>query len=80
MPGVGGLEATWQIKNVLPPVEILRLLTGGATNKDLASALSTSESTVKNHLRTILEKLYLENHTQAAAISFQLRSQCLSAV
>jgi DNA-binding NarL/FixJ family response regulator len=70
MPEVGELEGTRRIKDVLPPVEILRLLTGGATNKDLASAFSIGKNTVKNHLRTILEKLHLENRTQAATISF----------
>jgi len=40
MPEVGELEGTRRIKDVLPPVEILRLLTGGATNKDTWPQLS----------------------------------------
>jgi len=72
MPGVGSLEATRWIKDGLSPVEILRLLIGGTTNKDLTSAFSIGENTVKNHLRMILEKLHPENRTQAATSSFQL--------
>ena len=51
--------------------EVLELLTKGATNKEIASALGISENTVKNRLRSILEKLHLENRVQAVAYAFQ---------
>ncbi len=51
--------------------EVLGLVAGGATNKDIAAALGISPSTVKNHLQNILEKLHLENRVQVA--TFALR-------
>ncbi len=51
--------------------EVLRLVAAGATNKEIASALTLTENTVKNHLRNILEKLHLENRTQAAAYALK---------
>lgn len=47
--------------------EVLERLVKGATNKEIASSLTISENTVKNHLKNILEKLHLENRVQAAA-------------
>lgn len=51
--------------------EVLKLVSSGATNKEIASALTLTENTVKNHLRNILEKLHLENRTQAAAYALK---------
>lgn len=48
-------------------VEVLRHLSTGATNRDIARALFISENTVRNHVRNILEKLHLSNRVQAAA-------------
>ncbi|MEO5657470.1 MAG: response regulator transcription factor [Nitrospiria bacterium] len=47
-------------------VEILRHLSTGAANKEIANALSISDHTVKIHLKNILQKLHLCNRTQAA--------------
>jgi len=47
-------------------VEVLELIVQGKTNKEIASALSIAEDTVKIHLRNILEKLHLQNRIQAA--------------
>lgn len=47
-------------------VEILRHLSAGAANKEIANALSISEHTVKIHLKNILKKLHMSNRTQAA--------------
>jgi len=46
--------------------EVLELVVEGATNKEIAEALSITENTVKIHLRNILEKLHLQNRIQAA--------------
>jgi DNA-binding NarL/FixJ family response regulator len=46
--------------------EILEQLVKGASNKDIAAELSISENTVKIHVRNILEKLHLQNRSQAA--------------
>jgi DNA-binding NarL/FixJ family response regulator len=52
--------------------EVLGLLTQGTTNKEIAAALGITESTVKNHLRNILEKLHLENRVQAATFALRI--------
>ncbi|MFQ5883237.1 MAG: response regulator [Candidatus Methylomirabilales bacterium] len=51
--------------------DVLELLTRGATNKEIASALGISENTVKNRLKSILEKLHLENRVQAVAYALE---------
>jgi DNA-binding NarL/FixJ family response regulator len=45
---------------------VLRLVAVGATNQEIAEKLSLSVYTVKSHMRSILDKLQLENRTQAA--------------
>jgi DNA-binding NarL/FixJ family response regulator len=45
---------------------VLRLVASGAGNIEIAEKLSISVNTVKSHLKNILDKLQLENRTQAA--------------
>ncbi len=45
---------------------VLRLVASGASNQEIADKLSISVNTVKSHIKNILEKLQLENRTQAA--------------
>jgi DNA-binding NarL/FixJ family response regulator len=45
---------------------VLRLVAVGKRNAEIAEALVISVNTVKTHIRSILEKLQLENRTQAA--------------
>jgi DNA-binding NarL/FixJ family response regulator len=47
--------------------EVLELLTRGAVNKEIAAALGISDNTVKNHLKSIMEKLHVDNRVQAVA-------------
>ena len=47
--------------------DVLRLLSDGLKNREIAQMLSLSENTVKTHIRAILSKLSLKNRTQAAA-------------
>jgi DNA-binding NarL/FixJ family response regulator len=54
--------------------EVLDLITHGKANKEIAAALAIAESTVKNHMRNILEKLHLENRVQAAAFALRRRT------
>ncbi len=44
---------------------ILRLMTGGYSNREIASALELSEGTVKNHVSGILGKLGVRDRTRA---------------
>ena len=46
--------------------EILQLVVEGLGNKEIAHRLSISESTVRNHLHNILDKLHLQNRVQLA--------------
>jgi DNA-binding NarL/FixJ family response regulator len=46
--------------------EVLRLVAGGATNKEIAYSLNISDNTVKYHLRNIMEKLRVRNRAQMA--------------
>lgn len=50
---------------------VLRLVASGASNSEIADNLSISVNTVKSHLKNILEKLHLENRTQAAFYAFE---------
>lgn len=47
--------------------EVLRLLTAGLTNRDIAGRLSVSAKTVEHHVSQILAKLGLRNRAEAAA-------------
>lgn len=47
-------------------LDVLRLLAKGASNRDIGAALHISESTVKNHVNSILGKLQVANRTAAA--------------
>jgi DNA-binding NarL/FixJ family response regulator len=48
-------------------LEVLRLVTLGRRNKEIATELGISENTAKYHLRNILEKLHAESRAEAAA-------------
>jgi DNA-binding NarL/FixJ family response regulator len=46
-------------------IEILRLMTGGYSNREIARALKVAEGTVKNHVSSILSKLGVRDRTRA---------------
>jgi DNA-binding NarL/FixJ family response regulator len=46
-------------------VEILRLMAGGYSNREIAEALGTAEGTIKNHASSILSKLGVRDRTRA---------------
>lgn len=45
--------------------EILERIAGGRSNKEIAAQLNVAENTVKNHVHVILEKLGVQDRTQA---------------
>ena len=47
-------------------VDVLRLITQGSTNQEIATKLVIGEGTVRTHVSNILTKLHLANRTQAA--------------
>lgn len=51
--------------------EVLKLVSEGLSNKDIARKLSISEHTVKNHLKKIMHKLHLENRVQLTKYAYQ---------
>ncbi len=46
-------------------VEVVRLMAGGFSNKEIAHALGTAEGTIKNHVSNILMKLGARDRTRA---------------
>jgi DNA-binding NarL/FixJ family response regulator len=47
--------------------EVLRLVAGGATNREVGETLYLSEHTVNFHMKNILHKLHMRNRAQAVA-------------
>lgn len=70
---VRGVEAAEPVFDHLEPpdpltareIEILRLMTGGYSNREIARALKVAEGTVKNHVSSILSKLGVRDRTRA---------------
>ena len=52
-------------------VEVLELIVQGLANKQIAYSLSIAEHTVKNHVKSILSKLGVQDRTQAATAAIQ---------
>jgi len=62
-------------KNELPLTdrerEVLREVAIGRTNKEIARCLYIAETTVKSHVRAILDKLGVQSRTQAALVALR---------
>lgn len=52
--------------------EVLQLMAGGYTNRDIAEALAASEGTIKNHVSNILSKFGVRSRTQAVLKGMKL--------
>ena len=52
-------------------LEALKLIVKGKSNKEIASALSITEETVKGHLKSLFVKLEVNDRTQAAVTALQ---------
>jgi DNA-binding NarL/FixJ family response regulator len=53
-------------------LEVLRLMAGGYSNREIAGALGASEGTVKNHASSILSKLGVRDRTRAVLKALEL--------
>lgn len=75
-----GLEHVRQDFDALSPpdpltkreIEVLRLMAGGYSNREIAEALGTAEGTVKNHASSILSKLGVRDRTRAVLKALEL--------
>ncbi len=52
--------------------EVLRLMAGGYSNKEISTALVKSEGTIKNHVSSILSKLGVRDRTRAVLKAIEL--------
>ena len=60
-------------KEELTPAEsnVLRMIVGGMSNKEIAFALDVTENTVKTHAKNIFEKLGVSDRTSAATTAIK---------
>ncbi len=52
--------------------EILRLMAGGYSNKEIAHSLGVAEGTIKNHVSNILSKMGVRDRTRAVLKAFEM--------
>ncbi|MEV4473301.1 MULTISPECIES: ATP-binding protein [Nonomuraea] len=71
---VGGLDLAQEPSELLTPreLEVLRLVTQGRTNRDIAAELFISAKTVSVHVSNILAKLGVTTRGEAAAAAHRL--------
>ncbi|MCH9648215.1 MAG: response regulator transcription factor [Deltaproteobacteria bacterium] len=60
---VGGLDPADALTD--REVEVLRLIAGGLSNREIAESLAVAEGTAKNHISSILSKLGVRDRTRA---------------
>jgi DNA-binding NarL/FixJ family response regulator len=63
-----GLQVDWEAPReqlTAREAEVVRLMAGGYSNREIAEALGTAEGTVKNHVSSILAKFGVRDRTRA---------------
>ena len=72
--GTGPSRGAEQIESLTPrEIEVLRLLSQGQTNPQIAQNLKVSRGTVKIHVQHIISKLGVSDRTQAAVRAIEAR-------
>lgn len=82
LPGISKQISDWMSGNSslvegineplsLRETEVLRLLAGGVSNREIASAVGLSEGTIKNHVSSILSKLGVRDRSRAVLRAIQ---------
>ncbi|AEH46397.1 response regulator [Parageobacillus thermoglucosidasius] len=70
--GEGKREARWPLHLLTRrECEVLQLLADGKSNRGIGEALYISEKTVKNHVSNILQKLNVNDRTQAVIVAIK---------
>jgi DNA-binding NarL/FixJ family response regulator len=54
-------------------LEVVRLMAGGYSNKEIAHALGTAEGTIKNHVSSVLSKFGVRDRTRAVLKALEAR-------
>jgi ATP/maltotriose-dependent transcriptional regulator MalT len=52
-------------------VEVLKLISDGLTNQEIARVLSVSVETIKSHIRNLLARLAVRSRSHAVAVGFR---------
>jgi two-component system response regulator DegU len=73
MPKEAGVKYIHQDNSPLTrrEAEVLRLMAEGKSNKAIGEFLYISEKTVKNHVSSILQKMKVDDRTQAVIVAIK---------
>ncbi|MEL6447939.1 MAG: response regulator transcription factor [Pseudomonadota bacterium] len=77
LKGLGGQQRDFDAASMPEPLtpretEVVRLMAGGYSNKEISTALSKSEGTIKNHVSSVLAKLGVRDRTRAVLKAIEL--------
>ncbi len=77
LTGLGALRPEFESLDPPEPLteretEVLRLMAGGYSNREIAGAFDLAEGTVKNHISSILSKLGVRDRTRAVLKAVEL--------
>lgn len=72
-PGIAARLADRMIRPKLTPreLDVLRLVSRGRTNKEMAAAMFVSEETIKTHMKGLFQKLGVHDRAEAVGIALQ---------